>query len=172
VPRRRLTSVVPGAGFSATGDGTVTVQGTGNTIFGNGSGAALNVANTTIGASGLTFQSISAGAASGSAGNGITLDNTGASGGLTVTGTGTAGHAAAFAATASVSMASSDTLGKDDLRSSVIAAPKRSHRLSSGSLRLSGHVLGLPSAVLLHCCVLRGDRSTGRVPVGSRRKSG
>jgi hypothetical protein len=117
--RRRLTSVVPGAGFSATGDGTVTVQGTGNTIFGNGSGAALNVANTTIGASGLTFQSISAGAASGSAGNGITLDNTGASGGLTVTGTGTAGHAAAFAATASVSMASSDTLGKDDLRSSV-----------------------------------------------------
>jgi hypothetical protein len=43
-----------------------------------------------IGASGLTFQSISAGAAAGSAGNGITLDTTGNTAGLTVTGTGSA----------------------------------------------------------------------------------
>ena len=45
-------------------------------------GTALNVANTTIGASGLTFRSISANGAP----NGIVLNTTGSSGGLTVTG--------------------------------------------------------------------------------------
>ena len=49
-------------------------------------GTALNVANTTIGASGLTFRSISANGAS----SGIVLNNTGSNGGLIVTGTGTA----------------------------------------------------------------------------------
>jgi len=77
-------STTSGAGFSAGGGGTITVQGNGNTIT-SGSGTALNVANTTIGASGLTFQSISANGGA----NGILLNNTGASGGLTVTGTGT-----------------------------------------------------------------------------------
>ncbi len=69
------------AGFNATGGGTVTVQGAGNTIT-SGGGTALNVANTNIGASGLTFQSISANGAA----NGIVLNSTGTSGGLTVTG--------------------------------------------------------------------------------------
>lgn len=68
--------------FTATGGGTVNVTGT-NTLV-TTTGTALNVANTTIGASGLTFQSI---AANGGA-NGIVLNTTGA-GGLTVTGTGT-----------------------------------------------------------------------------------
>jgi hypothetical protein len=45
-------------------------------------GTALNVANTTIGASGLTFRSISANGAV----NGIVLNNTGATAGLTVSG--------------------------------------------------------------------------------------
>jgi large repetitive protein len=72
-----------GNGFSATGGGTVTVQGAGNTIS-SGTGTALNVANTTIGASGLTFQSISANGGT----NGIVLNTTGSSGGLTVTGDG------------------------------------------------------------------------------------
>ena len=48
-----------GVGFNATGGGTVTVQGTGNTIS-SGTGTALNIANTTIGAADVTFQSISA----------------------------------------------------------------------------------------------------------------
>ena len=48
------------------------------------SATALNVANTTIGVSGLTFQSIS----SNGAPNGIVLDTTGNSGGLTVAGSG------------------------------------------------------------------------------------
>jgi hypothetical protein len=47
-------------------------------------GTALNVANTTIGASGLIFRSISANGAA----NGIILNTTGSSGGLTVTGNG------------------------------------------------------------------------------------
>ena len=50
-------------------------------------GTALNVANTTIGANRLEFRSISANGAA----NGIVLSNSGASGGLTVIGTGAAG---------------------------------------------------------------------------------
>ncbi|WP_136616191.1 MULTISPECIES: hypothetical protein [Mesorhizobium] len=79
-------STTSGTGFSATGGGTVTVQGIVNTITTTG-GTALNVANTTIGGSGLTFQSISANGGT----NGIVLNNTGlaaGNGGLTVTGTG------------------------------------------------------------------------------------
>jgi hypothetical protein len=64
---------------------TLTITGT-NTIGATTppAGPALNVSNTTIGASGLTFLSI---AATGGA-NGIVLNNTGATAGLTVTGGG------------------------------------------------------------------------------------
>ncbi len=52
-------------------------------------GSGLFVNNATIGASGLTFRSISAGkGAAATNGNGITLDTTGATAGLTVTGNG------------------------------------------------------------------------------------
>jgi len=73
-----------GSGFSATGGGTVTV-GTGanpNTIDST-TGVALNVQNTTIGAGGLNFRSISS---NGGTGNGIVLDTTGTTNGLTVSG--------------------------------------------------------------------------------------
>ena len=77
-----------GVGFNAINGATaINVTGSGNTITST-TGTALNVASTTIGASGLNFQSISANGAA----NGIVLNNTGASGGLTVTGTGAAGH--------------------------------------------------------------------------------
>ena len=75
-----------GGGFSATGGGTVNVTGTVNTIDST-TGTALNVSSTNVGASGLTFEHISANGAA----NGIVLNTTGASGGLTVTGTGSAG---------------------------------------------------------------------------------
>ncbi|WP_292139165.1 hypothetical protein [Mesorhizobium sp.] len=78
-----VITTTSGDGFNATGGGPVTVQGTGNTIT-SGTGTALNVVNTNIGASGLNFQSISANGGI----NGIVLNNTG-SGGLTVTGVGT-----------------------------------------------------------------------------------
>jgi VCBS repeat-containing protein len=74
-----------GAAFTAVGGGTLDVTGSSNTLT-TTTGTALNVANTTIGASGLTFRSINAGTSSGSPGVGINLDNTGSSGGLTVTG--------------------------------------------------------------------------------------
>src|SRR5262249_39692880 len=69
--------------FAANNSGTLTITGT-NTIGATTAptGPALNVSSTTIGASGLTFRSISA---SGGA-NGIVLNNTGASGALIVSG--------------------------------------------------------------------------------------
>lgn len=75
-----------GTGFEATGGGTVTVTGAGNSLVSAG-GTALRVEDTTIGAAGLSFRSVTA---SGGA-NGIVLVNTGALNGLQVTGTGTAG---------------------------------------------------------------------------------
>jgi hypothetical protein len=71
--------------FNATGGGTVTATDASSTLT-TTTGTALNVANTTIGASGLKFQSISANGAA----NGIVLNTTGAAGSLTVTGTGAA----------------------------------------------------------------------------------
>lgn len=78
-------SATSAAGFNATGGGTVNVTGSGNTLT-TTTGTALNVANTTIGASGLNFQSISANGAA----NGIVLNTTGSTGALTVTGSGSA----------------------------------------------------------------------------------
>ncbi|MBD2704520.1 hypothetical protein IC229_28020, partial [Spirosoma sp. BT702] len=84
-----VITTTSGTGFNATGGGTVNVTGMGNTIT-TTTGTALNVANTTIGANNLTFQSITAGtAASGAPATGINLTTTGASGGLIVTGIGT-----------------------------------------------------------------------------------
>jgi VCBS repeat-containing protein len=74
--------------FNATGGGTVSVTGASNTLT-TTTGTALNVQTTNIGSSGLTFRSISAGTTTGSSGDGIVLDTTGSSGGLTVTGNST-----------------------------------------------------------------------------------
>jgi len=74
------------AAFTATGGGTVNVTGSANVIT-TTTGTALNVANTTIGASNLNFRSIN----SNGGASGIILNNTGSSGGLTVSGTGAAG---------------------------------------------------------------------------------
>jgi len=79
-------------GFTATGGGTVNVTGADNVIT-SANGTALRVVNTTIGASGLSFRSISA---SGD-GNGIVLDNTGSTNGLQVTGSGSAGSGGTIA---------------------------------------------------------------------------
>jgi hypothetical protein len=79
-----------GAGFTATGGGTVSATQNNTTIVNTitaGTGTALNVQNTTIGAAGLTFRSISSNGAL----SGIVLNATGALGGLTVSGNGGAG---------------------------------------------------------------------------------
>ena len=70
-------------GLAATGGGTIRVTGTTNTIA-TTTGTALNVSNTTIAADGLTFRSFSSDGGT----NGIVLNGTGATGGLTVTGNG------------------------------------------------------------------------------------
>jgi hypothetical protein len=77
-------STTGGTGFKATGGGTVNVTQNNSTVVNTISattGQGLNVTDTTIGSSGITFRSISAGTGSGSAGAGIILDNTGNSGG-------------------------------------------------------------------------------------------
>ena len=77
-----------GAGFSASGGGTVNMGGTSNHIS-SGNGTALNVNGTNIGSSNLVFQDISS---SGGSNNGINLVSTGTAagnGGLHVTGNGT-----------------------------------------------------------------------------------
>ena len=77
-----------GSGIVATGNngGTLIITGANNSIS-TGTGTALNVANTTIGAGGLNFVSIN----TSGAGNAINLSTTGSTAGLTVTGTGAAG---------------------------------------------------------------------------------
>ena len=73
--------------FTATGGGTVTVTQNNTSVVNTlttSTGTALNLANTTIGGAGLTFRSIS----SNGAANGIVLNATGGSGGLTVSGNG------------------------------------------------------------------------------------
>lgn len=72
--------------FYANNGGTLAVTGSANTIT-TTTGQALVVRSSTIAASGLTFRSISAGATS----TAVELNNTGVLGGLTVTGTGSAG---------------------------------------------------------------------------------
>jgi hypothetical protein len=70
-----------GNGYTATGGGTVAVQGAGNSVTST-TGTAVNVANTTIGTGGVTFQSVAVNGAP----SGIVLNNTGTTGGLSVTG--------------------------------------------------------------------------------------
>ncbi len=72
--------------FGASGGGTFSVTGAANVLT-TTTGVSLNVANTTIGAGGLAFLSIS----SVGAPSGIVLNNTGSSGRLIVTGGGSAG---------------------------------------------------------------------------------
>ena len=70
-------------GFNATNGGTVNATNAANSIT-TTTGTALNIANTTIGSSNVTFHDISANGAA----NGIVLNNTGTSGHLAVTGSG------------------------------------------------------------------------------------
>jgi len=75
-----------GAGVNATGGGSVTATGAGNSVTST-TGTAVTINGTTIGAAGVTLESVS----STGAVNGIVLNNTGTLGGFTVTGNGVAG---------------------------------------------------------------------------------
>jgi hypothetical protein len=95
--------------FNATGGGTVTATDTTSTLT-TSTGMALNVANTTIGAAGLKFRSISAGTPGTGPTNGIVLNNTGASGSLTVSGTGSAGSGGTIQKTSGPGISLTSTL--------------------------------------------------------------
>jgi hypothetical protein len=78
-----------GNGLNATTSGTLQVSTTGNTIDSTALGAsnrALNISDTDIAAAGVTFQHISSSGGT----NGVRLNNTGSTGKLAVTGTGSA----------------------------------------------------------------------------------
>jgi len=80
-----IDTVGANTGFNATGGGTVNVlTGTNDVDTSAGTGVAVNIADTIIGASGVTFRSISADGAV----SGILLDNAGTAGFFTVTGSG------------------------------------------------------------------------------------
>ncbi len=95
--------------FTATGGGTVTATDTTSTIT-TTTGIGLNVANTTIGATGLRFRSISAGTGASGPANGIVLNATGALGSLTVTGTGAADSGGTIQNTTSHGVSLTNTL--------------------------------------------------------------
>ena len=78
-----------GDAFSATAGGTVTVEGSSNTINSTG-GRALNLSLIQIGANGMQFSSV----ASGGGTNNITAAGLGGTGDLTITGSGTLGGTA------------------------------------------------------------------------------
>jgi hypothetical protein len=78
--------------FTATDGGSISVTGAGSTLR-TTTATALDVENTTIATTGLSFASVSAGTGSSGPGEAIVLDNTG-SGGLSIVGqTGVAGSA-------------------------------------------------------------------------------
>jgi large repetitive protein len=104
-----------GTTFTATNPslaGTLTITGT-NTIGATTpptSGTALNVTNINIGASGLTFRNISAGTGAGGPVNGIVLSSTGATGSLSVTGTGSASSGGVIQFTTGAGISLTNTL--------------------------------------------------------------
>ncbi|GMA15240.1 hypothetical protein E5F05_01265 (plasmid) [Deinococcus metallilatus] len=111
-------------GFSATGGGTVTATGTGSTLGSTGA-TALNVSDTSIGAGGLNFQSISASGGT----NGIVLNNTGGGGGLTVSGTGAAGSGGTI----------QNTVGADGTTGGIGISLNNTRNVSLNGMQLNDH---------------------------------
>ncbi|TFI58325.1 tandem-95 repeat protein [Sphingomonas parva] len=85
-----------GAGLNASGGGSLTVTGAGSNIVST-TGTAVAISGTTIGAAGVTLESVSTTGAA----NGIVLANTG-TGGFAVTGTGAAGSGGAISGSTGV----------------------------------------------------------------------
>jgi hypothetical protein len=121
-----------GNAFTATGGGTVTATQNNTSIVNTlttTTGTALNVANTTIGAAGLTFRSIAANGAT----NGINLSATGSSGGLTVTGNGSADSGGIIQNTSGSGIVASDTQNLSLTRIKILNAA--THGIDASNLR-------------------------------------
>jgi hypothetical protein len=130
-----LTSV-SGTGFSATGGGTVNVTDANNTVASTGGGTLVNIQNTSIGGNNVTFRSLNKSTGSG---YGIRLENTGTSGGLKVTGDGSANSggvitqsAATNADSAAVTLTSTGDLSLQFMRFSITTGDGSSGIVASG----------------------------------------
>ena len=105
--------------------GTVVVQNVAGNTLTTTTGTALRVNNVNIGASGMTFTSISANGGA----NGIVLNNTGTAGGLTVTGTGTTGSGGTIV----------DMVGADGAVAGNGIYLNTTRKVSLAFMNLSGH---------------------------------
>lgn len=117
-----------GAGLLAENSGTVTVTGPGNTID-TGTGKALTVSNTDVGAGPLAFVRIS----SSGAGGGIVLNNTGSNDALTVAANGGACATTGDACTGgTIQSASGDAISLSSTRGVVLNRMKVVNNLGNG----------------------------------------
>jgi len=114
--------------FTATGGGTVSASNTGNVIT-TTTGTAVNVANTTIGASDVIFKSVNVNGAA----NGIVLNATGSSGGFIILGSGTADSGGTIQNTTSSAISATDTMDLSLTRIKI--SNPGNHGISASNLR-------------------------------------
>jgi len=105
--------------FVATAGGTIAATGSGSTLRST-NGDALDVTSTAIGSGGLSFQSISANGAA----NGIVLNNTGTTAGLSVTGSGSANSGGTIQSTTGDAIALTSTTSPS-FNEMTIISPQR-----------------------------------------------
>jgi hypothetical protein len=129
--------VTTGAGFNATGGGTVNVTGANNTVASTGGGMPVNIQNTAIGGNHVTFRSVNKSTGSG---YGIRLESTGTSGGFKVTGDGSSANSggtitqsgATNADSAAVTLSSTGDLSLQFMRFSITTGDGSSGIVATG----------------------------------------
>jgi YVTN family beta-propeller protein len=135
-----LTDTVTGTGtaLEAQNGGTLNVTGATNTLSSQ-TGEALYLSTTTIGSSGLTFESISAGTSTAGPAFGIILSTTG-SGSLTVTGDGSAGSGGTISQASGNGMSLSGTgsVSVNDMNVAVSAADTNAYVLYASDVSSLG----------------------------------
>jgi VCBS repeat-containing protein len=144
-----------GTGFSATGGGTVSVQGASNTISSSaGPGVALSAV--TIGASNVTFRSVSAAGG----GTGISLATV-TGGTFNVTGTGVAGSGGSITSTtAGVSITGSGALTSNLTNVNISGGTTAISGTTFGTLNVTGVSASGATALNLTTGTLSGTFST------------
>jgi len=142
--------------FTATGGGTVNVTGANNTVT-TTTGVAVTVTSTIIGASDLTFKNVTAGTGASGPSSGIVLNTTGSSGGLKVTGTGSADSGGIIQKTSGPGISLTSTKGPSFDRMNIhdtagsgvrggstgVAAQITDFTFTNGSINNSGTGLGV-----------------------------
>jgi hypothetical protein len=168
-----------GRGVVASNSGTLVISGTSNTID-SVSGTGLNVANTDFGSGGATFQRISSGNATPDAdpANGIVLSGTGATAGLTITGSGnssvggdgsggailgTTGHGISLASTLSPSLTNLNI--QTTSGSGINGTDVTNFTFANGTINGNGDVVGESNIAFNGNGSLAGNNVDGTVSV-------